>query len=105
MSGLLFNRGTAEEGARREDLFKLMEFQIGLCRIMNTLNNSTDSCAIDEELVTQACEGSAGQLSYLVLDNALKVPALGSWRIKGGGIRGDDDVTYYLYQCSDFVPR
>lgn len=100
-SGLLFNRGTAEEAYRREEVLRILSFQENICDIMNALN-SNDSCAVDDAVVAEACAKADGQLDYLVLNQKLRTSALGEWRITGG-LKGDRPITYRLYQCRDFT--
>lgn len=103
-SGLLFNRGTAEEFYKRRQVMGVLEFQSKVCGLMNELNRNTsaaDNCALSDEAVAEACAKAGGMLDYLILDQPLAAYPLGSWHVMGG-VRGDRPIIYRLYKCSDF---
>jgi len=104
MSGLLFNRKTAEEAHIRSETLSILEIQTQICDIMNTLNRTNASCLIDDDAVRNACAASERRLDYLVLRNSLKAPAKGTWTAFNENNKRP--VTYYLYACKDFaLPR
>lgn len=103
-AGLLFNRDTAQEAFNRQTALKKFNFQFEICRLMNGLNQSEDSCTIDVGAVTELCSDSAGKLNYVVLDTKLQKPSAGSWKIRGG-LKGDRDITYHIYPCRDFSTK
>lgn len=102
LAGQIFNRKKAEEANARRRVLRVLEFQQSICSVMNALNESEDSCSVDDEVVADVCRAASGALDYLVLDSRLSIPPLGEWAIKGG-LKGDRNITYLLYRCSDFL--
>ncbi|NSL55313.1 hypothetical protein [Uliginosibacterium aquaticum] len=103
-AGLAFSRGTAEEAYKRKDVMEIVQVQRQICSVVNSLQGEQSHCRIDNDVVADACRKSEGKLGYLVLDDALNAPAIGSWKIKGGMVK-DKNMTYYLYRCKDFVGK
>lgn len=106
-SGLVFSAKTAEEARRRIDILKEIEFQTGVCRIMNELNKNPSSCEISLEAVQRTCHAAEGQLKYLVLDSVVeKAKPMGTWAVQAG-FHGEVPMIYHLYSCADFasLPR
>lgn len=102
-AGLLFNRGTAEEAHARSNILKVFELQDTVCDLLNTLNSSPGSCQLDPGMIHNTCNAAAGKLSYIVTPHSLRSRSLGKWSIPVER-EGDRPITYYLYQCSDFLP-
>jgi hypothetical protein len=100
-AGMLFNRGNAKEAVLRQKNLSVLEFQQSICDVMDSLNKGSQSCRLDTSAVTDVCKNAVGKLDYMVLNNTLDVPSLGSWKIIGG-LRGDTPITYKLYRCKDF---
>jgi hypothetical protein len=100
-AGMLFNRGNAKETIQREKNLSTLEFQQSICDVMDGFNKTPQSCQLDTQEVANVCKNADGKLDYLVLNNNLNIPPLGSWAIKGG-LKGDTPITYNLYRCKDF---
>jgi len=101
-AGMLFNRGNAKESVLRENNLKILEFQQSICDVMDSLNKGSQSCRLDTNAVADVCKNAVGKLDYMVLNNTLVAPSLGSWKITGG-LKGDIPITYNLYRCKDFL--
>lgn len=101
-AGMLFNRGNAKEAVLRQKNLSVLEFQQDICSVMDSLNQAPGSCRLDTSAVVDVCKQADGSLDYLVLNNSLDSPALGSWHIIGG-IKGDTQITYNLYRCQDLL--
>lgn len=101
MSGLLFNRKTAEVGYARHKALMPIEVQTELCRLWGGLNSS--ECTVDEEAIRSACVDANGTLDYLVLDGMPGPSAVGKWAVQGRGLHGDKVINYYLYSCKTLL--
>lgn len=104
-AGILFSRATAAEVNRRHERMQPYIVQRGICHVVNELTrNQIDQglgqaqCIPDVEIFKGIC--SPGGPDYLVLEEKLPFPVLGSWSIIGG-IKGDQPITYWLYRCRD----
>lgn len=100
-AGVVFNRKAAAELIDRNGLLGMINFQKQICKLMNGFS-SNGECTPDESLYAEIC-ASANPPKYLVLTFKLRVAALGKWEIVGGR-KGDQNINYYLYACSDFSP-
>lgn len=97
-AGLLFNRGTAEEAARRSRVLAVMELQGTVCGLVNDLEGG-QRCQPDDDTVQLICDKAARALDFVVLPYRLSQQAIGSWAIPPRVSR-EKAVTYYLYACS-----
>lgn len=106
-AGLLFNRGTAIESARRRLLLEPYLFQAEFCQMMDGMNRRQNSCEIDLESIRDVCEDEKFKQGYLVLPNKLAVQPVAKW----SGMK-DGDIPYegqegnnllYLYSCKDVL--
>lgn len=95
-AGLLFNRPTAMEFARRRPAFATLNFQQEICGIVAALNPSAhkDDCAPDQVVVDEICQFPNGP-DYLVLPYKLARGVIAEWKFSAASKR----VTYYLYEC------
>ena len=103
-AGALFNRETAIEGRRRQNVQKLLEFQTTICKIFNELNVSGDRCNVDAEVAAKMCIESDDLLKYLVLESNIDAPHEGVWR-SVGGIKNIRPIEYRLYSCEKLKQR
>jgi len=94
-SGALFNRQTALEFERREEVVKPLEFQATTCNMMAMLTGDREACGISLEAARDVCAESGG-LDFLVLENALPVSAAAAWTFAPTGAA---DRNFHLYDC------
>lgn len=97
-AGVLFNRETAIEGRRRQNVQKLLEFQTTICKIFNELNIDGERCNVDVEVLQKMCTDSTGFLQYLVLESKVDAPSEGVWKSRGG-VKNIRQMEYHLYSC------
>ena len=98
-AGIAFNRGTAVEVVRRQKMFDIFYMQKQICSLLNNLN-SNNACSVDDQQINTLCANGAGP-DYLVLTDRLQTAPQGTWSIMGGS-KGDRQINYYLYRCTDF---
>jgi hypothetical protein len=102
-AGLLFNRGTAVEFARRRSSLEGLKLQKELCLTIDSLTvhagAAAPNCVPTMEVVLEACRATPHP-DYLVFDAPLPAPApaLAEWHYAAPG--GGSRKAYYLYACS-----
>lgn len=102
VSGILFNRKTAETAYQRREIVKILTVQDWVCSVLNKIQTSDDSCSINIEAVREVCSKTQGKLTHIILDKPLPIKALGSWT----PIRQESQpttTTYHLYSCADII--
>jgi hypothetical protein len=101
-AGVLFDRTTALEFARRESLVEGIAIQREICMKINELTVAPSAahpaCAPTAELLADICQ-DARPPDFLVFDAPLAVPALADWR--EGSVRGGrPGKSFHLYSCA-----
>ena len=96
-SGQVFSREMSIELTRRKEAIAPLAFQENLCKLINSLNNSNDSCEPDLDAIRGVCE-DAGDLDFIILDTPIanKWIASWTWPVPVAGRRS----YYYLYECN-----
>lgn len=102
MSGLVYNRRTAEEGFSRKKILDEFHSQILFCNTINPVKQSASNCIPDQAVIRQSCQQAEGKLTYIVMPFEEETRILGTWTITLDRA-GRYSRTYYLYQCSDFL--
>ncbi|MDS4022595.1 MAG: hypothetical protein RKR03_19125 [Candidatus Competibacter sp.] len=97
-AGLVFNRATAMEYAKRDKVFEIMVFQEQLCGVLNLLNNNY-ACELDIEAVREVCQNSP-KLDFLILQSELKGFVEDKWVFKPE--KATNEIPFYLYTCNKF---
>ena len=95
-AGQVFNRDMTMELARRREAIVPLMFQEQLCKLINSLNNSKDSCEPDLDAIRGVCQ-DANDLDFIVLDTPIANQWVASWTwpVPVAGRRSH----YYLYEC------
>lgn len=94
-AGLLFSRGTALEFVRRDKEFAGAEFGRTICKMLNSMNNTADSCAISPALAVELCHNFS-DLDFLITEGRMDdMPSLSSWRTT----ESNESLEYFLYAC------
>lgn len=95
-AGLLFNRPTAMEFARRRPALATLSLQREICGILGALNGDgrNDECVPDQDVIDDLCRFPQGP-DYLVLPYRLARGVIGEWTFD----RAPKHKTYYLYDC------
>lgn len=101
-AGVLFDRATALEFARRESLVEGIAIQREICMKINELTSTPSApkpvCSPSLELVADICH-DAQHPDFLVFADPLAIPALADWR--EGPVRGGKPgKSFYLYSCA-----
>ncbi len=102
LAGALFNRGTAQEGKRREKMLIGIELANAVCGLQNMLNGDELQCTPRLATLAGACVESGGLLTHFVLQNRLLEAVVATWHVPKR-LAQDKDTTYYLYRCTDLV--
>ncbi len=101
-AGVLFDRTTALEFARRESLVEGIAIQREICMKINELtvarSATQPACVPTAELLADICQ-DARPPDFLVFDEPLAMPALADWR--EGSVRGGrPGKSFHLYSCA-----
>jgi len=101
-AGLLFNRDTAIEFARRDKVLAPVGLQNELCStlsvVMARAGAAGPSCGVTRELVADVCHGSPHP-DYLVFEARVRsLPAVAEWHEAREPHAGDH--SFYLYSCA-----
>ena len=101
-AGVLFDRATALEFARRESLVEGIAIQREICMKINELTAAPSAprpaCAPSLEIVADICH-DARHPDFLVFADPLDTPALADWR--EGSVRGGrPGKSFHLYSCA-----
>lgn len=109
-AGSMFNRGTAVEFARRAPPFASLEFQAGICSIMDSFNGkdktSGRQCKPSMEFVKDMCDLSNGP-KFLIFPYAMQEGVIDQWTFNSSiSVRGVEalSTTYYLHDCKKIAP-
>lgn len=95
-AGLLFNRKTALEFARRDELFSIFDNQETVCKLMNALNNQHEPCVPRPELVVEICN------QYQDLDIMIFDGPLDHWHATEFSLPTDGRPDrYFAYRCAE----
>lgn len=98
-AGIVFNRSTAIEMARRQRAFAKLNFQESVCAVVNSLQASSEfdekDCLPTVEVVSEICQ-SEPQLGYLVFKFPLEGAVIDQWTFKP---KAGAPTTYYLHDC------
>jgi hypothetical protein len=98
-AGIVFNRATAIELARRQKAFAKLGLQESICAVVNSLQSSSDSdekdCVPTMEVVSEICR-SEPQLGYLVFKFPLDGAVIDQWTFQP---KIGAPTTYYLHDC------
>ena len=101
-AGVLFDRATALEFARRESLVEGIAIQREICMKINELTAAPSApkpaCSPSADLVADICH-DARHPDFLVFDDPLAMPALADWRA-GPARGGKSGKSFYLYSCA-----
>lgn len=97
-AGLLFNRNTALEYAKRENEFQVLVFQEEICGALNLLNHNYD-CKLNTETIQEICHNSP-KLDFLILQSELDGFVEDKWIFKPE--RDQNEIPFYLYSCNKF---
>lgn len=101
--GFVFNRGTAIELKRRQDVTSTFDFQRQVCGLLNALRDNRNSCEPDITGVALTCQEDP-LLRYIVMPTKLEGWALASWTPElEVREKGHEPKTYYLYECARLV--
>jgi hypothetical protein len=100
-AGLLFNRGTGMEFARRNKALEVLQFQITICKMTDLLNNNHE-CRPSMDVVRETCESSPN-LDVMVLPWQVQGMNYIKWSVLLPGAK--NETNYYLYRCEKFRKR
>jgi hypothetical protein len=102
-AGLLFNRSTAEEFARRRKVFLGIQLQGELCHVVASIQGAKDEeCAPTQDLVDQVCKDPLHP-RFMVFPYKMAHGLVDEWTLAPSSrFHPRNPRTYYLYDCTRF---